>query len=108
MEIRDTTTFELSIHLITWIEDTLQVINDKICAHNEFAGCLQTMLNWSKNVQEDSDAPWQKIIHLITWIDDTLQVINDKICAHNEFSGCLQTMLNWSKNVHHGRRSWGV
>jgi hypothetical protein len=49
-------------HLIARIDDTTQVIMDHIRVHDNFDNALKTRLNWSKNVQDERDAPWQVIL----------------------------------------------
>jgi hypothetical protein len=49
-------------HLIARIDDTTQVIMDHIQVHHNFDNALKTQLNWSKNVQDERDAPWQVIL----------------------------------------------
>lgn len=46
-------------HMIARIDDTTQVVLDHICVHDNFENALKTKLNWSKNVQDERDAPWQ-------------------------------------------------
>jgi hypothetical protein len=48
-------------HLIAQIENTTQVILDHIRVHDNFSDTLKT-LNWSKNVRDERDAPWQVIL----------------------------------------------
>ena len=71
-------------HLIARINDTTQVILDHIRVHDNFADALKTRLNWSKNVQDERDAPWQVIlgcmnpvfcvfISLCLWLEMKLQ-----------------------------------
>jgi hypothetical protein len=45
------------VHLIARIADTTHVTIDNICVHDEFSKCLKTKLNWSKNMQQERDAP---------------------------------------------------
>ena len=49
-------------HLIARIDDTTQVLIDNIRLHDSFCNALKTRLNWSKNVSEERDAPWQLVI----------------------------------------------
>jgi hypothetical protein len=49
-------------HLIARIDDTTQVLIDNIRVHDSFCNALKTRLNWSKNVSEERDAPWQIVI----------------------------------------------
>ena len=49
-------------HMIARIDDTTQVIMDHICVHDNFENALKTRLNWSKNVNDERDAPWQIVL----------------------------------------------
>jgi hypothetical protein len=44
-------------HLIARIDDTTQVIMEHIRTHDNFENALKTQRNWSKNVQDERDAP---------------------------------------------------
>ena len=48
--------------MIARIDDTTQVIMDHIRVHDSFENALKTRLNWSKNVQDERDAPWQIVM----------------------------------------------
>jgi hypothetical protein len=49
-------------HLIARIDNTTQLILDHIRVHDSFDNALKTRLNWSKNVRDERDAPWQVIL----------------------------------------------
>jgi hypothetical protein len=49
-------------HMIARIDDTTQVVMDHIRVHDNFENALKTRLNWSKNVQDERDAPWQIVL----------------------------------------------
>ena len=49
-------------HVIGRIDDTTQVLINHIRVHDSFSNCLKTKLNWSKNVRDERDAPWQIIL----------------------------------------------
>jgi len=49
-------------HVIGRIDDTTQVLINHIRVHDSFPNCLKTKLNWSKNVRDERDAPWQIIL----------------------------------------------
>jgi hypothetical protein len=49
-------------HWIARIDNTEQVFLDHICIHNSFENALKTQLNWSKNLQDARNAPWQVIL----------------------------------------------
>jgi hypothetical protein len=49
-------------HLIARIDDTTQVLVENIRVHDSFCHALKTRLNWSKNVSEERDAPWQIVL----------------------------------------------
>jgi hypothetical protein len=43
--------------MIAQIDDTTQVIMEHIRVHDNFENALKTQLNWSKNIQDERDAP---------------------------------------------------
>ena len=49
-------------HMIARIDDTTQVSLENIQKHDHFDFCLKTKLNWSKNVMDEQEAPWQTMI----------------------------------------------
>ncbi len=49
-------------HLLARIDDTTQVLVENIRVHDSFCNALKTRMNWSKNVTEERDAPWQIIL----------------------------------------------
>jgi hypothetical protein len=49
-------------HIVGRIDDTTQVLIDHLHVHDSFSNCLKTKLNWSKNVGDERDAPWQIIL----------------------------------------------
>lgn len=49
-------------HMIARIDDTTQVTIDHIRVHDNFENALKTRLNWSKNVNDERDAPWQIVL----------------------------------------------
>ena len=49
-------------HMIARIDDTTQVTLEHIRVHDNFENTLKTRLNWSKNVQDECDAPWQIVL----------------------------------------------
>ena len=50
-------------HLIARIDDTTQVLLSNLRAHDFYGtNVLKTRLNWSKNVAEERDAPWQIVM----------------------------------------------
>ena len=51
------TLMNFQFHMIARIDDTKQVIMDHIQVHDNFENALKTPLNWSKNVQDERDAP---------------------------------------------------
>jgi hypothetical protein len=53
---------KFQFHMIARIDDTTQVIMDHIRVHDNFENALKTRLNWSKNVHDERDAPWQIIL----------------------------------------------
>jgi hypothetical protein len=49
-------------HMIARIDDSTQAQMENLQAHESFSFLLKTKLNWSKNVLEERDAPWQVVI----------------------------------------------
>lgn len=49
-------------HLIARIDDSTQATLEHVKPHDHFDFLLKTRLNWSKNVNDERDAPWQTII----------------------------------------------
>ena len=52
----------LQFHLIARIDDMTQVVLEHIRVHDNFPNARKTHLNWSKNVQDERDAPWQVVL----------------------------------------------
>jgi hypothetical protein len=48
--------------LLARIDDRTQVLVENIRVHDSFCNALETRMNWSKNVTEERDAPWQIIL----------------------------------------------
>jgi hypothetical protein len=49
-------------HMISRIDDATQVKMENLAPHDRFDFLLKTKLNWSKNVNEEREAPWQAVI----------------------------------------------
>ena len=49
-------------HLIARIDNTTQVVLEHLCAHDSFPNPLKTKLNWSKNVEDERNDPWQIVL----------------------------------------------
>ena len=49
-------------HISARINDTTQALIDHIRIHDLFPNCFNTKLNWSKNVGNEQDAPWQIVM----------------------------------------------
>jgi hypothetical protein len=49
-------------HMIARVDDSTQVVLEHIRVHDNFPHTLKTRLNWSKNVQDKRDAPWQIVM----------------------------------------------
>ena len=45
-------------HKIARIDDTTQFVLENLRMHDNFPNVLKARLTWSKNVQEERDAPW--------------------------------------------------
>jgi len=52
----------LQFHMIARIDDTTQIILNHIRLHDHYKEALKTKLNWSKNVLDERDAPWQVVL----------------------------------------------
>ena len=48
--------------MISRIDDSTQVILDHVCVHDKFSHSLKVRLNWSKNVNDERDAPFQIVL----------------------------------------------
>jgi hypothetical protein len=46
-------------HSIACVDDSTQLVLEHIRNHDSFPSALETRLNWSKNVDDERDAPWQ-------------------------------------------------
>jgi hypothetical protein len=49
-------------HMIARIDCSTQVKMANLCPHDNFMFCLKVRLNWSKNVLDDRDAPFQAVV----------------------------------------------
>jgi hypothetical protein len=49
-------------HMIARVDDSTQVVLEHIRVHDNFPHALKTRLNWSKNVQDKRDVPWQIVL----------------------------------------------
>jgi hypothetical protein len=49
-------------HLIARVDDSTQLVLEHIRVHDTFSNALKTRLNWSKNVDDEQDAPWQIVL----------------------------------------------
>ena len=52
----------MQFHLIARIDDATQMVLEHVRVHDNFENALKTRLNWSKNVQDERDAPWQVVL----------------------------------------------
>jgi hypothetical protein len=72
----------IQFNMIARVDDTAHIRLESIVSHHDHAYCLLARMNWSKNVNEERDAPWQIMfgamnslycpilalaIHLETW-----------------------------------------
>jgi hypothetical protein len=48
--------------MIAKIDDTTQFVLENLRMHDNFPNVLKARLTWSKNVQEEQDAPWQIVL----------------------------------------------
>ena len=44
------------------MDDSTQLVIEHIRVHDTFSNALKTRLNWSKNVDDEQDAPWQIVL----------------------------------------------
>jgi hypothetical protein len=49
-------------HMIARIDDTTQFVLENLRMHDNFPNVLKARLTWSKNVQDERDAPWQIVL----------------------------------------------
>ena len=52
----------LQFHVIARIDDTMHIRMENLRRSNIFSYLLQVRLNWSKNVREERDSPWQILL----------------------------------------------
>ena len=80
----------LQFHVISRIDDTMHIKMENLRKSNTFSFLLQVRLNWSKNVREERDAPWQILlpamnsqycvyINIALWLEVFIEV-----CPHAE------------------------
>ena len=66
--------------MIARVDNTVMIKMNNLQRSHQFSFLLQVQLNWSKNVQEERDAPWQIMlpsmnpayflyIHLAIWLE---------------------------------------
>ena len=53
---------EYQLHMISWIDCATQAMCNNLKKHTQFDFALKTKLEWSKNVMEERDAPWQAVL----------------------------------------------
>jgi hypothetical protein len=70
-----TTMVNFQFHLIARVDDTTQLVLEHICVHDNFPKCLKTRLNWSKNVNDEQDAPWQIVLGSINSVYCVLSLL---------------------------------
>ena len=49
-------------HLIARLDDTMNVLRENLDIHPHFDFALKTKLEWSKNINEERDSPWQIVL----------------------------------------------
>jgi hypothetical protein len=49
-------------HMIARIDDSTQVVLEHVQVHDKFSHSLKVRLNWSKNVNDERDAPFQLVL----------------------------------------------
>jgi hypothetical protein len=86
-------------HLLARIDDTTQVLVENLKVHDSFCNALKTRLNWSKNVSEERDAPWQIVLgsmdtafcvyaSLSLWMEVNLRTNPNALLSPYLFSFC--------------------
>ena len=58
--------YQYHYYLISQIDDATQLVHQNVKTHDNMHFVLKTKLQWSKNVNEEQDAPWQ---HLFAAMD---------------------------------------
>ena len=53
---------KLQVHIIGRTDDITNIRADSLKSHSRFHFCLQIKLNWSKNVMEERNCPWQILL----------------------------------------------
>ncbi len=77
---------------------------DHIQVHDNFDNALKTQLNWSQNVQDERDTPWQVIlesmnpmfcnfISLGLWLETNLQLNPSAVASLYVFSSSDETTI---------------
>jgi hypothetical protein len=72
------------------IDDTTQVLISNIRVHDSFSNTLKTRMNWSKNVMEERDVPWQILLAAAT---DTAY------CVRTRLALWLEIHFRWNPNT---------
>ena len=76
-------------HMIARIDDTCQIKMTNLKIHTNFNFALKVKLNWSKNVREHRDAPWQTV----------LPSADQQYCLHLSTALWLEMFLDVSPNA---------
>ena len=77
-------------HLIARIDDTTQVLIENIqVQHDSFPNALKTRMNWSKNVTEERDAPWQLV----------MGAMDTTFCVLTSLAVWLEMHFRWNPNA---------
>jgi hypothetical protein len=88
----------LKFHLIAQIDCVCQFQQDNLKAHERFPlQALKVKLNWSKNVLEERDAPWQTILGSI----DPVFCVLLNLSLWLEISSCRHSpyIFNFSEDI---------
>jgi hypothetical protein len=74
--------------MIIRIDDTTQLVLENLQMHDNFPNVLKARQTWSKNVQDERDAPW----HIV------LGSLDSVLCVHLLLSLWLELNLKTKKN----------
>jgi hypothetical protein len=59
---------KFQFHLVAQIDDSTQITHQHIRMPDHFPNALKARLNWSKNVSDKRDSPWQMVLGSINLV----------------------------------------
>ena len=94
-----TAMINFQFHVIARIDDTTQLLIEHVRVHDSFPHCLKMKLNWSKNVSDERDAPWQIVlgamdttycvlVSLAIWLEMNMRMNANAAVSPYVFSFC--------------------